>query len=208
MDKRIRVLVVDDHPVVRLGICEALRFAEEVEIVGEADCGKIALSMVESLRPDVLILDARIPELDGLEVAKRVREQFPEIRILVLSAYAEDSYVFGMLEAGVQGYLLKDDAIEHVVEAVRQVAAGGLWFSPEIAAKVMGGDTSEKVELTPREEEILELMVDGLGNCEIAARLGISRRTVEFHVSNILHKLGVSSRIEAILWAKERGRVR
>jgi len=208
---KLRVVVADDHPIVRLGICNALREEPDIEIVGEASNGPQALRLVEALRPDVLILDVQMPGMDGVAVARQVRARCPDTRILILSAYALDRYVFGALSEGVDGYLLKDDAVEHVVGAVRTVAQAQTWLSPPVAGKVVqrtvGHEPLGPDRLTKREMEVLRLMVQGRSNAEIAESLYITERTVRFHVSNIFAKLGVSSRIEAVTQAVRLGLV-
>lgn len=210
--KRIRVLVADDHAVVRLGICNALQQDPDIEIVGEATTGTQAVQLAQSLQPDVFILDMQLPEMDGVVVTRHVRKHLQGVRILVLSAFADDGYVFGTLSEGATGYLLKDDAIENVVRAVRAVAEGKTWLSPQIASKVVERATGHKepgkdppaLELnqpTQRELEVLRLMAQGCSNDEIAEALCIAKRTVRFHVANLRAKLNASSRIELVVEA-------
>jgi len=207
--KALRVVLADDHPVVRAGIRNELR-AVGIEVVGEASDGEETLRLVERLRPEVLVLDVEMPGLNGLEVTRRLRETQPALPILVLSAYDHNSYVFGLLEAGATGYVLKDEALETIVMGVRRAARGEMWLSPRVAAKVTrratGGE--EEVPLTERELEVLRLMARGWGNRRIGKEVGIAERTVKFHVGNIYLKLGVSSRIEAVMYAMKRGWVK
>ncbi len=135
--KSIRVVVADDHPLIRLGICNALQREPDIQIVGEATNGQQAIQLVETLQPDVFILDVQMPDMDGVAVARWVRAHYPHVNILVLSAYADDGYIFGMLAEGALGYLLKDDAVESVVSAVRAVAQAKTWLSPQVAGKVV-----------------------------------------------------------------------
>jgi NarL family two-component system response regulator LiaR len=205
---KIRVVVADDHPIVRLGICNALHKESDIEVVGEAANGSQAVQLVETLRPDVFVLDMQMPDMDGVAVARQVRTRCPEARILVLSAYAHDHYVFGMLSEGASGYLLKDDAVEHVVSAARAVAQGQTWLSPQVAGKVVRHATGRQPapdlgpeQLTERETEVLRLLAQGRSNDEIADALCIAERTVRFHVSNLFEKLQVASRTEAAVKA-------
>jgi len=205
----IRVILADDHPVVRSGIRAELDGADGIEVVGEASSGDEAIRLVEELRPDVLVSDVVMPGMDGVEVARLLREKHPELRILALSAYDENAFVFGLLSAGAMGYVLKEEALDTIVEAIRAASRGESWLSPRVAAKVMKrGIGTEEVPLTERELEVLRLMAKGLSNKGIASELFISERTVKFHISNILSKLGVFSRTEAVLYAIRRGWVR
>jgi DNA-binding NarL/FixJ family response regulator len=200
------VLLADDHPALRLGLKVLLAQAPDMEVVGEAERGEDVLVLVEQLRPDVLVLDCEIPGMSGPEVAMSLRERGFETRVIALSAYSDDRYVRGMLEAGAVGYLLKDETPETIVAAVRAAAQGKGYFSPSVAAKVAEWAKGERPGgLTERELEVLKLVAEGLSNKEIAQALRITVRTVDFHLSNILRKLGVASRVEAAMWAKERG---
>lgn len=214
--KRIRVLVADDHAVVRLGICEALKQEPDIEIVGEATQGRQALELAQSLKPGVFILDMQMPEMDGVDVARQLQKHDPGVRILVLSAYADDDYVFGTLSLGASGYLLKDDALENVVGAVRTVAEGKTWLSPQIASKVVERATGQKAPdeappphgpnlPTQRELEVLRLVAAGCSNDDIAESLCITERTVRFHVTNLCEKLHASSRLDMVIKALRQG---
>jgi DNA-binding NarL/FixJ family response regulator len=206
MPQTIRVLLVDDHPAMRLGLRVLLERAPDIELVGEAEEGAAALSLIESLRPDVIVLDCELPEMEGIEVAGEIRRQELPVRILALSAYDSERYVRGMLDAGAVGYLLKDEAPGVIVAAVQAAARGEGYFSPAVATKVTAWARGEKpAGLTEREVEVLRLVAEGLSNKEIAHRLYVVERTVQFHVSNILQKLDAVSRVEAAIWAKEHG---
>ncbi len=208
MTEVIRVLLADDHPALRVGLRVLLEHAHGVAVVGEAGDGAEALASIEALCPDVAVLDCHLPELAGAEVAAEVRRRRLATRVLALSAYRDERYVRAMLEAGAVGYLLKDEAPGAIVAAVRAAARGEGWFSPAIAAQVAAwvrGAQTSPGGLTGREWEVLRLVAQGKGNKEIALALGVAERTVEFHVSNVLEKLGVGSRVEAALWAKEHG---
>jgi len=205
------VVLADDHPVVRSGIRGLLEDAPEIEVVGEAADGAEALKFVAELTPDVLILDMEMPVLSGVEVARKLAGG--DVRVLALSAYNDEQYIFATLASGVAGYLTKDEAPEHIVEAVRGVARGDRgWLSRSIADKVVShaqpqlSAYSELLDpLTNREQEVLCLMSQSYDNSEIAHVLLIAERTVKNHVSNIYSKLGVKGRTKAIAWAVERG---
>jgi len=203
----IRVLLADDHPTLRLGLRVLLERAPDIEVVAEAERGEEALAKILALRPDVAVLDCQLPGLSGPEVAREIRRRGLPTRILALSAYRYEHYIRGMLDAGAVGYLLKEEAPEVIVEAIRKAAQGGMTFSPGVAevVKAILEGKREIPQLTEREREVLALMAEGLSNKEIAARLGFSKRTAAFHVGNILQKLGAASRTEAVVRAKERG---
>ena len=205
-EKTVRVLLVDDHPALRLGLRVLLERAPDVELVGEAEDGAEALTLVEASRPDVVVLDCELPEMEGVEAAQEMRRRDLPVRILALSSYDDERYVRGMLEAGAMGYLMKDEAPDVIVTAVRTVARGEGYFSPTVAAKVAAWARGERPGgLTERELEVLRLVVEGLPNKQIASQLQVVERTAQFHVSNILHKLGAASRVEAAVWATEHG---
>ncbi|MBI2954944.1 MAG: response regulator transcription factor [Chloroflexi bacterium] len=205
---RIRVLLADDHPALRVGLRVLLEQAPDVEVVGEAGDGRAALDQVQKLRPDVAVLDCQLPEIPGTEVAAEIRRRGLATRVLALSAYRDEKYVRGMMKAGAVGYLLKDEAPKVIAAAVQAAARGESWFSPEVAARVAAwqrGELSEQPDLTERELEVLRLVAKGKANKEIAYALNVTERTIEFHVGNILSKLGVASRVEAAIWLKDRG---
>ncbi|MDA8189392.1 MAG: response regulator transcription factor [Dehalococcoidales bacterium] len=205
---KIRVLLADDHPALRVGLRVLLEQASDVEVVGDAGDGREALDRIEELRPDVAVLDCQLPEIQGTEVAAEIRRRGLATRVLALSAYRDEKYVRGMMKAGAVGYLLKDEAPRVIVAAVQAAARGESWFSPEVAAKVAAwqrGELSEQPDLTEREMEVLQLVAKGKSNKEIAYALNVTERTIEFHVGNILSKLGVASRVEAAMWARDRG---
>ncbi len=207
----IRVLIAEDHAVVREGTRQILASDSGIEVVGEAEDGQRALELAAALKPDVLVLDLRLPKVTGIEVARRIQTQAPETRILVLSAYDDDDYVFAAMEAGAAGYLLKTAHGEEVVSAIHSIARGEVVLQSAIASKFLrghgnarsSGDYEEK--LTDREMEILRMAALGLRNKEIADRLSLSQRTVEGHLSHVFTKLNVGSRTEAILHAAARG---
>jgi DNA-binding NarL/FixJ family response regulator len=175
-------------------------------VVGEAEGGEEILALIEALVPDVAVLDCKLPGLSGPEIAAAIRNKGLPVRVLMLSAYTDDAYVYGALEAGAVGYLLKEEAPETIVAAVRAAVRGEGYFSPPVASKVAAWARGERPGgLTEREVEVLQLMAKGLSNKEIAQTLSVTVRTVDFHVSNILKKLEVTSRVEAAVWAKEQG---
>ena len=200
----IRVLLVDDHMVVRSGLSTVLSVYDDLKLVGEAGDGEEAIRACERLQPDVVLMDLLMPKMDGVTAIKAIKTRWPQIQIIALTSFKEKEYVEGALKAGANGYLLKDVSAEELVNAVRRAAAGQPSLSPA-AAQVLIHNVSEPeqphMEMTGREQEILELMVEGLSNNEIAERLIVSQSTVKFHVSNILSKLGVTGRTEAVALA-------
>jgi DNA-binding NarL/FixJ family response regulator len=203
----IRVLVVDDHPVVRHGLVSMLRWERDMEIVGEAADGEDAIAQILATRPDVVLLDLRLPLRSGVDVMRHIRAEMPSVRFLVLTTYDTDSYISPALAAGAQGYLLKDAAPDELARAVRAVMQGGVTLEPEIAARVLErlaeGEPVE--ELSARELDVLQLLVDGATNRAIAARLHLSENTVKTYLSRIFTKLDVQSRSEAVSVALRRG---
>lgn len=213
MDK-IKIVIADDHAVVREGTRTLLEREEDMEVVGEASDGEEAIKLIEELHPDVAILDIAMPKLSGIEVTRRIKPRFPSLAILILTAYDNDEYVFALLEAGAAGYLLKDVHSHEIVEAVRSVHAGESVLHPSIARKVIqrailstakSSEVKPSVTLSDREQEVLKLAAKGLKNKDIADALCISIRTVQGHINSIFHKLGVGSRTEAIFQSVKRG---
>jgi len=202
----VRIAIADDHPAVLAGIRAALEQSPDVEVVGQSTRGDEALSLIRSLRPDVALLDCRLPGLDGPAVAQAIRKEGLPTRVLALSAYTDDTYVHGMLAAGACGYLLKDEALETVVEAVRTVACGCWWFSPSVQVQVMSGalgatpQPAEGTVLTARELEVLRWVAQGWSNARIAEKLAIVEGTVKQHVSSIYARLNGGSRAKAMAW--------
>jgi DNA-binding NarL/FixJ family response regulator len=209
----IRVILADDHAVVRKGIREFLEEAGDVEVVAEADDGAQALRLIEEHRPDVAVLDIRMPTMTGVEAARQVKDRFPQVRVLILTAYDDDPYVFALLQAGADGYVLKTASGDELVRAVRTVHRGESALSPEIATKVVRQAVSGRPEgaadqietLTERELDVLRLAARGLTNRAIGHALGISHRTVQGHLQSVYGKLDVNSRTEAVTEALRRG---
>lgn len=213
MSPQIRVVLADDHAVVRQGIRQFLEEAGDIEVVAEAQNGAEAIHLVEGHEPDMAVLDIRMPEVTGVEATRQIKERFPQVRVLILTAYDDDPYVFALLQAGADGYVLKTASGDELVQAVRTVNQGLPALSPEIAAKVVRQAVSgrpegaaEQVEsLTTRELDVLRLAARGLINRAIGHELDISHRTVQGHLANIYGKLMVNSRTEAVTEALRRG---
>jgi NarL family two-component system response regulator LiaR len=203
----IRVVVVDDHWVVRQGLRLFLGQQDGIEVVGEAADGEEALGVVEALRPDVVLMDLLMPRLDGIEATRRIRQRWPQVEVVALTTVADGESVVEAISAGATGYLLKDTRGDALVTAVRAAAEGRVELSPEAARRLAGAIRPRAVAqpLTPREREVLGLVAEGLANKEIAARLGISEKTVKAHVTRVLDKLGVQSRTQAALVAVRSG---
>jgi DNA-binding NarL/FixJ family response regulator len=213
MADKIRVILADDHNLVRQGIRQFLENADDIEVLGEASDGTGALQLVEELRPDIALLDIQMPGLSGVEVTRQIKARFPEVRILILTAYDDDPYVFALLQAGADGYLLKTLEVDDLLRAVHAVQRGESALSPEITQRVLRqlktgrpAGAAEQIEtLTARELEILRLAAQGLTNKAIGQEMGISDRTVQGHLANIYGKLSVASRTEAVTQALKRG---
>lgn len=211
MNESIRILLVDDHPIVRDGLLAILGTQSDFEVVGEAGDGIQALSRAKALQPDVILLDLEMPELDGVETLRRLGEDGVKSRVIVFTAFDTDERILAAVQAGANGYLLKGVPRQELFKAIRIVHAGGSLLQPVVASKLMRQVRQEPTEpeesLTPRELEVLRLLALGLQNKEIAAKLIITERTVKFHVSAILGKFDAGNRTEAVAIAAQRGLV-
>lgn len=212
MDDRIRVFIADDHELVRYALKTMLEAEGDIDVVGEGLDSATALSGCRDARPDVLVLDLRMPGEGGVEVCRKVREECPDTNILVLTSFDEDEELFGVLSAGASGYLLKDTRPERIVHAIRAVAEGQAVFDSAVANRIISGRPQGNQDLaeplSDREMEVLDLMAKGLSNKEIGRTLWIGETTVKTHVSHILRKLGQSDRTQAVLAAVRVGLVR
>lgn len=218
MGEKIRIILADDHVMLRQGTVALLQREAEIEVVGQADNGRQAVELAHRLRPDIVVMDVRMPELSGVEATRQIRESLPAVQVLVLTAHDDEQYIFSLLEAGASGYLLKNAPISELVKAIHQVHEGKSPLSPAIARKIVVRMSSNDEEspdsrqedesrssLTARELEVLQLLAQGMSNRAIAESLTISDRTVHAHLSNIFSKMGVSSRLEAVLSAIQHG---
>jgi two-component system NarL family response regulator len=201
-----RVLLVDDHALFRTGVANIINHEPDLRVVAEAGNGVEALAAYERVRPDVMLLDLRMPIMEGVEVVRRVRDSDPSARVIVLTTYDTDDEISQALKAGAKAYVLKDIAATELVSCIRDVLAGKTYIAPAAAAKL--AETVTRVQLTPRELAALRLLADGKANKEIAAELNISERTVKTHLEHLFEKLGVTSRTEAVKVATRRGLVR
>jgi two-component system nitrate/nitrite response regulator NarL len=207
LPSRVRILLADDHPLVRSGIRATLSGEASFEVVGEATNGAEVQLLTQELRPDLLLLDLSMPGPSPLETITCVRRLSPETRVLVLTAYDDDTYVRNIINIGVDGYLLKDEATEALVQAIKAVVQGGTWFSRVVMQKfvVVKQDADAEAGFTPRELELLASIGQGWDNRRIAAEFDLAEQTVRNYISRIYEKLGVRSRAEAVVWARENG---
>lgn len=207
----IRIVLADDHPIVREGLASVLETQLDFEVVGQANDGAEAVDVVMALKPDVVLLDLEMPHLDGVQALRAMRAADPATKALVFTAFDTDERIISAVQAGARGYLLKGAPRDELFSAIRIVAQGGSTLQPVVAAKLMERMTSphhvSAEALTDRVQEVLNLLAQGLQNKEIATQLVISERTVKFHVSAILSKLGAGNRTEAVHMARQRGLV-
>ncbi len=218
-DRNIRVLLVDDHAVVRQGLRMFLEMQGDMEVVGEGTNGIQAVELAAQLNPDVILLDLLMPQMDGVEATRKILQHNPHSRVLILTSFGEDDKVFPAIRAGAQGYLLKDIQPRDLVQAVRETCQGKAQLHPDIARRLMAAVAGEAParqaqpaslpeelqELTERERQVLEQIARGLTNREIAEKMVISEKTVKTHVSNLLDKLGLEDRTRAAIWALKHG---
>lgn len=210
--KVIRVVIADDHPIVRSGIHNELASHVDIQVIAEATNGDQALQLSSSLQPDILLLDINMPGLRAVDVIKRLREPTHTPRVIVLTVLEDEEHMISLLSAGARGYILKDEQPAIIVGAVRAVNQGALWLSARVARVIERADTQSANEtpektLTPRELEVLRLMARGWSNLKIAQSMCVTEATIKFHVGNIYDKLSVTSRVEAILYAAQRSLV-
>lgn len=203
----IRIMVVDDHTMVRRGLATFIKIFDDLYLAGEADSGESAVRLCAEIKPDVILMDMVLPDMDGAAATRLIRRQFAQIQIIALTSFKEGRLIKNALEAGAIGYLLKDVSADELARAIRAAHAGRATLSPE-AAQALVETTNQPPpghNLTEREREVLALMIEGLNNTQIAGRLTVSSSTIKSHVSNILSKLGVASRTEAVTLALRSG---
>lgn len=212
----VRVLIVDDHDLFRTGLATLLAAEPDIDVVGQCSSGRAGVRLAKEMRPDVVLMDVRMPDIEGPEATREILEHYPDMRVMALTAVSDATAVATAMEAGACGFLAKDTAIDDVTAAVRAAARGAAWLSPSAADVVLGrirttksaGDDAAAPgleDLSARELDVLRLIAQGMENSEIAERLNISRRTAKNHVSNILAKLGLPSRVQAAVYAVRRG---
>ena len=213
---KLRVLLADDHKMVREGLKSLVNSQPDMEVVGEADNGRAAIALARELKPDVVVMDVSMPELNGLEATKKLLRLYPDIKVLTLTRHADDGYLQQLLRAGACGYVLKLSAADELVRAIRAVVAGKIYLDPEmtehiveaaVGGRAARGPSADK-ELSKREQDVLRFTALGHANKEIAARLSISVRTVEAHKANAMQKMGMKSRIDIVRYAILRGWLR
>jgi NarL family two-component system response regulator LiaR len=210
MATTIRLLIVDDHAVVRQGLRGFLHLQEGIEVVGEAASAADAIDIAATASPDVVLLDLVMPDGNGIGALRRLLEVAPGVRVLVLTSFADDAQIFAAMAAGASGYLLKDIDPQALADAIRDVHEGRPALHPSVAARLMRQGATTRIaqdDLTPRERDVLRLMVEGLANKQIAQRLGIGEKTIKTHVSRVLAKLGVADRTQAAVLAIRQGLV-
>jgi DNA-binding NarL/FixJ family response regulator len=204
----IRVAIADDHRVVRVGLEQLLATFDDVELVGSADGGSAAVEQATSQKPDVLLLDLSMPDLDGIEVTRRVAAASPDTRVVLFTSFSDRDQILQALDAGAIGYLLKDAEPEAIHDALRAAARGEAPLAPKAAAELLASRTEHaigSVELTARERDVLQLVIAGDANKQIARKLGISEKTVKGHLTNLFQRIGVQDRTQAALWAERNG---
>lgn len=210
-NKTARIMIADDHGIVRSGLKLLLEMQDGIEVIAEAGNGKEALDIALRERPDIAILDVKMPEMTGLEVTRRIRAEAPEITVLILSMHDDERYVFESLKAGASGYVLKTQADSDLLDAVNAARRGEPFLSPQaqqaLINDVLGDNGEQQRQLSPREEEVVRLVAEGHTNREIAAILGLAEKTAENHRSNAMRKLGMRDRVELVRYAIRRGLV-
>jgi DNA-binding NarL/FixJ family response regulator len=200
----IRVLIVDDHAIVRTGLYQLLTTTDDLEPVGGATDGEQAVAMAAELHPDVVLMDLSMPDTDGIAATRRIVEENPRTHVLVLTSFSDRSRILAAMDAGAEGYLLKESATEAILAGIRQLVVGGSPLDPKAARELLTSRRRppKEIKLTTREQEVLQMLGAGLSNKAIARRLGIAVRTVKAHVTSIFQSLGVTDRTQAALWAQ------
>ena len=203
----LRIVLVDDHAVVRRGLADLLASAPDLEVVGTAGDGGEAQEVVRAARPDVVVMDLQMPGVDGVEATRAILAEHPDVQVLVLTSFSDSERIIAALDAGAVGYLLKDADPDEVIEGVRAVARGESPLHPKAARELLRARNrpTEKPQLTPREADVLRLVRQGLANKQIARRLGISERTVKAHLTSAFQRIGVTDRTQAALWSERNG---
>lgn len=205
-ETKIRIMIVDDHAVVRSGLGAFLSVIPDFELVGEAENGDLAVVRCGHLRPDVVLMDLMMPGTDGVTATRLIRQQYPQVQVIALTSFQEDELVQNAMQAGAIGYLMKNVSAKELAAAIRAAKSGKMTLSPEAAQALVQAarQAAETESLTERELEVLKLMVEGMNNAEIAERLVVSLSTVKYHISNILMKLGVENRVAAVTTAMQK----
>lgn len=208
----IRVIIADDHAIVRSGVRLLLEAEPDIEVVGEASDGNETMDLVEALQPDVALIDIAMPVMDGLEATRQTTKQFPRTKVLILTMHRSDEYFFEAIKAGASGFILKGAKANNLIEAVRVVSAGEVFLYPTMARKLVQGyltlagwEIESELSLSPREKQVLRLLAEGYSNSEIAKKLFVSPSTVHTHRSNLMEKLGLSNRHELLQYARQKG---
>lgn len=203
----IRVLIAEDHAVVRGGLLQLLEHVDDIEIVGAAAGGQEAVALAAAEAPDVVLMDLEMPDLDGIEATRKIRAANPEVNVVVLTAFSDRQRILGAIDAGAVGYLLKDAEPEELIRGLEAAARGESPLAPKAAQALVSARAEQQTEpeLTPREREVLALLADGLPNKLIARRLEISEKTVKAHLTSIFQRIGVTDRTQAALWAQRHG---
>lgn len=200
----IRVLIVDDHAIVRTGLYRLLTTTDDIEPVGDATNGEQAIAMAAELHPDVVLMDLSMPDMDGTAATRRILEESPKTHVLVLTSFSDRDRILAAVDAGAEGILLKECSTEEILDGIRQLVGGGSPLDPKVARELLTSrrEPPEEIKLSPREQEVLRMLGAGLSNRAIARRLGISERTVKAHLTSVFHSLGVTDRTQAALWVQ------
>jgi two-component system, NarL family, response regulator NreC len=209
MSEILRIVIAEDHKTVREGIKLLVNSQPDMEVIGEAGDGEAAIKMFEELRPDLIVMDISMPNLNGLRATKRLRAKFPDVKILTLTRHTDDGYLRQLISAGASGYVLKQSAPAELINAIRSVGTGNSFLDPSLTQKVLGGYVSKaeslrgdnRGDLSSRESEVLKLIAFGYSNKEIGTRLNLSVKTIEAHKANAMRKLGINSRIDIVKYA-------